>query len=644
MPDSATERSAPIRVLYCDGDPTARESLLAFFTSEERFTVEAVGDVQTAWDRLGATHVDCVVSEHDLPGTTGLEFLEDFRERHPDRPFVLYTAAGSEDVASEAIAAGVTEYVQRETTGDHERLAERIVAAVTEHARALDATLQRRAMDEAPIGITIADTSRPNDPLIYVNEGFLDLTGYEAATALGRNCRFLQGEDTAEESVTRLREAIERGESESVELVNYRRDGTEFWNRVTIAPLTDADDSSARFLGFQEDVTDVMERDRRQKAVVRVLRELYDVTTDTECSLEERIDRALALGREVLELPYGFLTEIEISDDESPDGIQTIVRSDGSHPLLQPGESCPLSRAYCRKTIETDGLLAMHDAVDAGWEDDVAYETFDLGSYIGGKVVVDGELYGTLCFAGTDARASRFSGLERTLVRLISKWVSYELEYREATRGLERQNERLEEFTSVVSHDVQNPLNVAQGRLQMAMEECESPYLEEVEGALERIEALVTDLLELAKHGDAATDLADVDLAAIVEGCWSNVETTGADLEIRTDRTIRADDNQLKQVLENLVVNAVTHGGGDVTVTVGDLEDGFFVEDDGTGIPAAERESVFEAGYTRSEDGTGFGLNIVEQVATSHGWDVTLTEGEGGGARFEFTGVTIVTG
>jgi signal transduction histidine kinase len=100
----------------------------------------------------------------------------------------------------------------------------------------------------------------------------------------------------------------------------------------------------------------------------------------------------------------------------------------------------------------------------------------------------------------------------------------------------------------------------------------------------------------------------------------------------------------LSQLLENLFRNAVEHGGDDVTVNVGSLPGGFYVADDGPGIPAADRESVFEPGFTTNDDGTGFGLEIVEAVASAHGWDVRVTdaaEGEGG-ARFEFTGVDVL--
>jgi PAS domain S-box-containing protein len=118
-------------------------------------------------------------------------------------------------------------------------------------------------MDEAPIGISISDPSRGDNPLIYVNDGFERLTGYDASAAVGRNCRFLQGEDTDPETVADLREAIDAREAATVELRNYRRDGTAFWNRVTVAPVTDGGGEVTHFVGFQRDVTD-RKRDRQK--------------------------------------------------------------------------------------------------------------------------------------------------------------------------------------------------------------------------------------------------------------------------------------------------------------------------------------------------------------------------------------------
>ncbi|MFD1685539.1 PAS domain-containing protein [Halobellus litoreus] len=122
-------------------------------------------------------------------------------------------------------------------------------------ADGVDESLKTRTMDEAPVGITIADATKPDMPLIYANAAFERITGYPAAYAVGRNCRFLQGEATREKPVRKMRTAIEEGTATTVEVRNYRRSGEVFWNEVTLAPLQDESGGVAYYVGFQQDVT-----------------------------------------------------------------------------------------------------------------------------------------------------------------------------------------------------------------------------------------------------------------------------------------------------------------------------------------------------------------------------------------------------
>ncbi|SMO75699.1 two-component system sensor histidine kinase NtrB [Halorubrum cibi] len=207
--------------------------------------------------------------------------------------------------------------------------------------------------------------------------------------------------------------------------------------------------------------------------------------------------------------------------------------------------------------------------------------------------------------------------------------------------SLRRKNERLDEFASIVSHDLRNPLNVASGRLELLREECDSPQIDEIESAHERMRSLIDDLLSLARAGDELNEAERVDLSTVADRAWRNVATEEATLRTDGDVTFAADESRLEGLLENLIRNAIEHGGDEVTVIVGALEDGkgFYLEDDGPGIPEEHREAVFESGYTTAEDGTGFGLSIVERIAEAHGWEVRATESTDGGARFEVTGV-----
>ncbi|MFC6865223.1 PAS domain S-box protein [Halomicroarcula sp. GCM10025817] len=575
-----------IRVLHVDDDPEFAELTATFLQREDdRFVVETASSAAEGLDRIETSRPDCVVSDYNMPGKNGLAFLEAVRSEYADLPFILYTGRGSETVASEAISAGVTEYLQKsggteqyamlankisnaverteaevarkrhlaavesaqegisildedgrfvyvngayadiygyepaEMLGEHWELVypdaatdvayDEILPAVAsegywhgettglradgstfpeEHVvsrtetgdmvctvrdisdtrdREADLALKERAMDEAPVGITLTDPSQDDNPLVYVNDRFEEITGYDRAEILGRNCRLLQGEGTDPEPVAKLRAAIDDERPVTVELRNYRADGTEFWNRVTVAPIADGTGEVTNFVGFQEVVT-------------------------------ERTERELAL---------------------------------------------------------------------------------------------------------------------------------------------ERKNKRLDAFTGMVSHDLRNPLHVAEGSLELAREECDNEHVDRASEAVDRSLALVDDLLTLAREGRDLDDVEAVSLADVLEACWTTVDTEAATLAIRGDVRLRADRSRLVQLLENLVRNAVEHGGRDVTVTAGRLDGGFYVADDGPGIPLEERQAVFEPGHSTNEDGTGIGLAIVERIADAHGWDISVTTGPEGGARFEFTGV-----
>jgi len=212
-------------------------------------------------------------------------------------------------------------------------------------------------------------------------------------------------------------------------------------------------------------------------------------------------------------------------------------------------------------------------------------------------------------------------------------------ERKQRERELERQNERLDEFAGVVSHDLRNPLHIARGRLALIAEECESDHIEAIERAHDRMATLIEDLLTLAREGDELNGIEPVDLGDLVWTCWQHVETGDASMRTDIDMQIRADTTCLQQLLENLIQNAVKHTGDDVTVTVGELDDGFYFEDDGPGIAPENRAAVFETDYSTAQSGTGLGLKIVERVVEAHEWEICVSEGTDGGTRFEILGI-----
>ena len=258
-------------------------------------------------------------------------------------------------------------------------------------------------------------------------------------------------------------------------------------------------------------------------------------------------------------------------------------------------------------------------------------------------------------------------------------------------KQLEQQRERLEEFASVVSHDLRNPLSVAVGNIELARnldDEEAAERLDRAHDALDYMDDLISDLLALAREGRSVEETATTGLRGVVDQAWRTVGAPeGVALVVAEPLPwVECDRGRLRQALENLFRNAVEHGAGDalsfepgersagessddiapdtfggstahaesgsdasegadrdpsLRVFVGRLPDGFYVADDGAGIDPSERDAVFDPGHSTDREGTGFGLSIVERIAEAHGWEVSVTESRAGGARFEFTGVDL---
>ncbi|WP_435195669.1 sensor histidine kinase [Natronomonas sp. EA1] len=206
---------------------------------------------------------------------------------------------------------------------------------------------------------------------------------------------------------------------------------------------------------------------------------------------------------------------------------------------------------------------------------------------------------------------------------------------------IERKRDQLSAFSGIVSHDLRNPLNVAMGRVELARETGDETHLDRATGALDRMDRLIAQLLALAREGESIGETEPVSLRAAAEASWEMVATGDARLVVAEETVLEADPDRLQQLLENLFRNSIQHGspsasrGGTLTVTVGTTDEGFYVADDGPGIPEEHCQTVFEPGQSLGAGGTGFGLAIVARIADAHGWSVRVTESETGGARFE---------
>ncbi|TKX59341.1 response regulator [Halorubrum sp. SS7] len=224
-------------------------------------------------------------------------------------------------------------------------------------------------------------------------------------------------------------------------------------------------------------------------------------------------------------------------------------------------------------------------------------------------------------------------GAVASLVGLTRDITDRKLYDRELTETVDQ----LEEFTATVSHDLRNPLNVAAGNLSLAASDIEDDRIDTAIDAVGRMDTLIDELLTFAKEGRTLGERRDVPFREIVEKSYENVRAPESSLRVTDSVTLACDPARVTQAFENIIRNAVEHGGSGVTLTAGVLPDGggVFIEDDGPGIPPEERDLIFEKGHTTREDGSGFGLAIVERIVDAHGWEVRVTEDPGAGARFE---------
>jgi len=716
------DQSAPIDVLHVDDDESFVELAETFLErASSQLVVHTETSVRDGLERLAEEEIDCVVSDYDMPGRDGLEFLDAVREEYDDLPFILFTGKGNEEIASEAISAGVTEYLQKGSgTDQYTVLANRIEHAVGKRRAEREVYRGFQAMESAREGIGLIDDDGTYQ---YANQAYADIYGCDPEGIVGNHWEELYPDDEVERFRDEILPELEEQGFWTGESVGMTKDGERVPETVT---LTDIDDG-----GHVCIVRDISERKRRERELRReqqfletTLDALEDVfyVFDTDMEFIRWNDRLEAVtgydAHEIAEMsPLSFFDDDvgaiqeaiakTVEDREQVTVEATLVTADGDRrpyeftgsPVEDDGELvaiCGIGRdrtAHRERAdlherlmemspaptlvIGADGAIrycntAVADFLDAPDRDAVVGEPAleyihpDDRDAVGDRL--DRILSDHVENEPLEERIVGFDGETRSAV-VASSPVTFDGDpaaqvvlndvtaEREQRRAVEQKTEQIELLSSVLSHDMRGPVSVAIGRLQLARETGEQAHIEQAEAALERTQELIEDVTELLQDGDIVNEVEPLELAQVVADVEETFGTDRLTIRVADSTEIAADYYAAKRLFENLFSNAVEHasmshdsqarrdaverGGPETTVEVGTLDDraGFYVADDGSGIPPEEREQVFEPGYTTKESGSGFGLVSIQQIVQAHGWTIDVAESDAGGTRFEISGV-----
>ncbi|MFC4405760.1 ATP-binding protein [Haloarchaeobius iranensis] len=630
-------------VLVVDANTEVVDDLATRLTAtDQSVVVRSAATATAAEEAVADGSVDCIVSEHGLEDGDGVELLCRLGGGYPDLTRVLFTDAGSEAVASDAIDAGVDAYVPKQLGGAGAVDSPATMAAYDRVASAVEAGLDAAGRPTVTPEETAAKIDTLHDVAMDLESCTVEADIYQVA---------VDAADMVLEFDMSNIDIVEDGRLKPVQTsAEMPKEGVES------VPL-DGESVAARVARtgeamYTEDLRQVLDADPTQMTY----RSGLTVPISDIGVFQAISEEVAAFDQADVDLAETLMQHV--AESVKRIRFQRTLREERDRfAALFENVPDPVVRL---RTAGTPTIAAVNEAF-AGTFD------FDAGSVVGrpletvltapetaGGVSVFPGIEAADNTAPTELRLVAADGPRDFLVHVVPVDLTASesdevygfyadiTPTKERKRELARQNERLDEFASIVSHDLRNPLNIAEGHLQLATDRIgpdeDLDDLDEVERAHGRMRDLIENLLSLARSGSVVQEPDELSLTATAGQAWSSVHLPNARLETTGDVRLRADRDRLVDLFVNLFRNAVDHGRPDATVRVGPLDDraGFYVADDGPGIPEAARDEVFDSGYTTTDEGTGFGLAIVHQVATAHDWTATVTESEHGGARFEF--------
>ena len=576
---------------------------------------------------------DCIVvldapATADCPAVNGLTLLEQALEQ-VDVPIVVYSYREGYEAIKSALDIGATDVIRvpgyRPT----------VIARRIEHAAGYDGEFEPSStqlsslLRNYPHTLFIKDdvgrfanvTTHTAGNYGFTREELIGLTDYELFSTT-------HADDLWEEEQRIIGDGqpMVNNIEEYVDQSGHRR-----WVSTTKVPRRDPGGEIIGIVGGTQDVTPA----KQQEALMATLH---------EASLE--LSRATT-RREIARVTVDIATDI----DSLPAVQVALVTSDGALDPVVSSEVDPdisiferYESAFHRTHERGETHYVAPDGTITDEETDVVDAVFEgsFGTDDVAIVIPLGE-YGVLGLVAPDGSVDDFTN---RLAHVLASNVTAAFDRAERERELARKNRQLEEFATLGAHELRNRLQIALANVAHERSARDSERLAGTEQTLERMDRLLTQLLQLARTSRIPRTTDPTDIRCAAERAWKKIDSEGATLDLLPERTLAANTDALTELFDFLFTNSVEHGQGAeqskadrVSVEVGLLEDGFFVEDDGVGIPDEQKTGLFEVQYADTAEESGYGLYIVSAIVEAHDWEIDVLDGDAGGARFEITGV-----
>ncbi|WP_190811020.1 PAS domain-containing sensor histidine kinase [Flagellimonas sp. S3867] len=488
-----------------------------------------------------------------------------------------------------------------------------------------DLNLRSKALSSAINGITITDVQQKDNPVIYINAAFEKLTGYPKEDIINRNLRFLQGKDVDQEGVKQLHNAVKEGKSCEVEIRNYKKDGTLWWNKTSITPIKDSNGNVTHFVGIQNDVTDRIEAEKERnhwnKIFEESLNEIYIIDTKTLKFIRANQGAQKNLGYSLEELKQ--FTPLDIKPEYDKDSFNELIS-----PLqLEREEKITFETVHLRKDGSTYPV-----------------EVHLQRSFIGRQKVLI-----SIILDITD-RKDYTEKLERTVAERTQQ-------LRQALEKEKELNELKTRFLSLVSHEFKTPLSSILTSTTLLSKYTESEqqqkrnkHITTIRNKVKQLDAILNDFLSIERleTGKVKYNLEQFALSKVV-----NQVIYDANLLLKSgqkinypedidDVIITFDEKIFELILSNLIHNAIKYSPENTTIDIEVLKNNdslqLMIKDQGIGIPETEQKFIFNR-YFRANNallnqGTGIGLNIVKQHLENLEGNISFTSQENCGSTF----------